>query len=64
MCIWIRNYSSLAHPLVDLTRKGTVFAWHKEQENAMWALKDAIITSPALISIGYSSDHPIFLSIV
>jgi len=29
----------------------------------MQALKDAIITSPALISIDYSSDRPVFLSI-
>jgi hypothetical protein len=63
MRIWIRNYSPLAQPLIDLTRKGAAFIWQEEQESAMQALKDAIITSPALISIDYSSDRPVFLSI-
>jgi len=63
MCIWIRNYSALARPLVDLTHKGTTFVWHEEHESTMQALKDAIITSPALISIDYNSDRPMFLSI-
>ena len=63
MRIWIRNYSALARPLVDLTRKGTTFVWHEEHESAMQALKDAIITSSALISIDYNSDRSVFLSI-
>jgi hypothetical protein len=63
MRIWIRNYSSLARPLVDLTRKGAAFVWQDEHESAMQALKDAITTSPALISIDYPSDRSIFLSI-
>src|SRR6266850_4703963 len=63
MRIWIRNYSSFARPLVDLTRKGAAFVWQEEHESGMQALKDAIITSPALISIDYSSDRPVFLSI-
>jgi len=63
MCIWIQNYSALAHPLVDLTCKGTTFVWNKEHESAMQALKDAIITLSALISIDYNSDCPVFLSI-
>jgi len=63
MRIWIRNYSAFARPLVNLTRKGMAFVWQEEHESAMQALKDAIITSPALISIDYSSDRPVFLSI-
>ena len=53
----------IAHPLVDLTRKGTLFTWQDEHESAMQALKDAITTSPALISIDYTSDLAIYLSI-
>jgi len=34
-----------------------------DNKSAMQALKDAIITSPALISIDYDSDCPMFLSI-
>ena len=63
MRIWIRNYSALARPLVDLTCKGTTFVWNEEHESAMQALKDAIITLSTLISIDYDSDRPVFLSI-
>jgi hypothetical protein len=63
MHIWIKNYSAIAQPLVNLTRKGTTFVWEEEQEQAMQALKDAIINSPSLISIDYSADCPVYLSI-
>jgi len=63
MRIWIRNYSALARPLVNLTHKGTTFVWHEEHESAMQALKEAIITSSALISINYNSDRSVFLLI-
>jgi hypothetical protein len=63
MRIWIKNYSTIARPLVNLTRKGTPFVWEKEHENAMQTLKDAIVHSPALISIDYTSDHTTYLSI-
>ena len=63
MCVWICNYSAIAHPLVNLTHKGTLFTWQDKHKSAMQALKDAITTSPALISINYSSDLAIYLSI-
>jgi len=53
MRIWIRNYLAIARPLVNLTRKGTLFTWQDEHKSVMQALKDAITTSPALISIDY-----------
>jgi len=53
MCIWIRNYSVITRPLVNLTHKGTLFTWQDEHKSVMQALKDAITTSPALISIDY-----------
>ena len=63
MQIWIRNYSAIAHPLVDLTRKNTEFIWQEQHNHAMQELKDAIINSPALIPINYSSTRPVFLAI-
>ena len=63
MCIWIHNYSVIAHPLVNLTCKGTLFTWQDEHKSTMQALKDAIITSLALISIDYSSNLAVYLSI-
>jgi integrase-like protein/reverse transcriptase-like protein len=63
MRIWIKNYLALACPLVNLTRKGQPFVWTAEQDQAMQALKDAIIHSPTLISIDYSSNHPVYVGI-
>jgi hypothetical protein len=63
MRIWIKNYSAIARPLVNLTRKGETFVWQQQHEEAMQALKDAIISSPALVSIDYTSDRPVYLAV-
>jgi hypothetical protein len=63
MRIWIRNYSSIACPLVDLTHKGTTFIWQAQHEEAMQALKDAIIHLSALISIDYASSQSVYLAV-
>jgi len=61
MRIWIKNYSSITHPLVNLTCKGIPFTWQEEHKQAVQTLKDKITQSTALISINYSSDHTIYL---
>ena len=63
MRLWIKNYSSLARPLVNLTRKGQVFEWHQEHNDAMQALKDAIVHSPVLVSIDYTSGRNVYLAV-
>ena len=63
MRIWIKDFSSIAKPLVDLTRKDTDFIWQDEHDCAMEQLKAAIISSPALISINYKSEHKVYLSV-
>jgi hypothetical protein len=63
MRIWIKGYSTIARPLVDLTRKGALFVWQDQHEQAMQVLKDAIIQSPALVSIDYSTDRAVYLSV-
>ena len=63
MRVWIKNYSALARPLINLARKGQPFTWTEEHDHAMQSLKDAIIHSPALISIDYSSDRPVYMGI-
>src|SRR6266850_2601428 len=63
MRIWIKNYSTIAHPLVDLTRKGAPFIWQEEHRQAIQRLKDKITQSPALVSIDYSTDRTIYLSV-
>jgi len=63
MRIWIKNFSAIARPLVDLTRKGAPFIWQEEHEQAMKSLKSAIVHSSALISIDYSTDRTVYLSV-
>jgi hypothetical protein len=63
MRIWIKNYSAIARPLVNLTRKDETFVWEEPHANTMQLLKNAIITSPALISIDYTTDRPVFLAV-
>jgi len=63
MQIWIKNYSTIAQPLVNLTCKGTPFVWHEEHRHAMQMLKDKITQSPALISIDYPADQTVYLSV-
>jgi hypothetical protein len=63
MRIWIKDYSSIARPLVNLTRKETAFVWEDQHADAMQALKDAIVASPALIPIDYTTDRPVFLAV-
>ena len=63
MRVWIKNYSAIARPLHDLTRKNQPFIWNEEHAAAMQSLKDAIVHSPALIPIDYEADCTVYLAI-
>jgi hypothetical protein len=63
MRIWIKDFSLIARPLVDLTRKDADFVWQDEHDRAMEQLKSAIITSPALIPIDYKSERKVYLAV-
>ena len=63
MCIWIKDFSFLAKPLVDLTHKNIDFVWQDEHDRTMESLKEAIIASPALIPIDYKSECTVYLAI-
>ena len=63
MRIWIKDFSLIARPLVDLTRKDADFVWQDEHDRAMEQLKTAIITSPALIPIDYKSERKVYLAV-
>ena len=63
MRIWIKDYSAIARPLVNLTRKGATFVWEAQHAEAMQLLKNAIINSSALVSIDYSTNRPVFLAV-
>ena len=63
MRIWIKDFSTIARPLVDLTRKDTEFSWTPQHNNAMNALKSVIADSSALIPIDYTTSCPVYLAV-
>jgi hypothetical protein len=61
--IFIRNFAQRAHHLVKLTRKNATFEFGKEQLDAQFDLKQALLNSPALRPIDYTSDSPVILAV-
>ena len=61
--IWIQDYSRLAKPLVDLTRKDTEFKWEVAHQEAFLKLKQLVVNAPALQPIDYTSNRPVYLSV-
>ena len=61
--IWIKDYSQIAKPIVDLTRKGANFEWEIAQEKAFISLKELITSAPALKPIDYTCGRNIYLSV-
>jgi hypothetical protein len=47
--VYIRNYASITHPLVMLTRKNVAFHWGVREEQAFADLKRAVKNSPVLM---------------
>src|SRR6202789_4603373 len=61
--IWIKDYSLIAKPLIDLTRKAADFVWGETQEKAFNILKQLVTSAPALKPIDYNSDRKVYLSV-
>lgn len=61
--LFIRNFAHRAHHLVKLTRKGQEFEWTQDQISAQEDLKQALLKSPALRPIDYSSPSPVIVSV-
>jgi hypothetical protein len=61
--IFIKNFSLHAHPLIKLTRKDEPFIFSPEQIKAQEDLKTALLESPALRAIDYTSSAPVILAI-
>ena len=61
--MFIRNFASRAHHLVKLTRKGIGFEFGDEQLAAMDDLKDALVNSPALRPLDYTTGASVILSV-
>ena len=45
---FIPNFSALAWPLHDLTKKGVAFQWMKEQDNIFIKLKEIFLSPPVI----------------
>ena len=56
---FIRNYSTITHPLNELLKDGVKWKWSKEQERMFNELKDKLSSAPVLIH--FSNDLPIKL---
>lgn len=58
---FIQNFSKLAHPLHDLTKKDVLFVWGQSQEEAFKTLKSAFTSEPILAM--WSADRDIQLEV-
>src|SRR6202453_4266202 len=61
--IFIRDFALCANPLVKLTRKDAPFKFGSDQIKAQEDLKTALIESPALRAIDYTSLSPVILAV-
>jgi hypothetical protein len=61
--IFIKGYTLIARPLIQLTRKDAPFEIGPAHLEAIDKLKDAIVNSPALRPIEYDCDRPVILAV-
>ena len=61
--VFIQDFARLAHPLTSLTQKEAPFIFGPEQISVQEGLKAALLTSPALRPIDYTSPAPVILTI-
>ena len=61
--IFIKGYTLVARPLIQLTRKDEPFEIGPSQLDAIAKLKIAIATSPALRPIDYECNRPVILAV-
>lgn len=61
--IFFWNFSQHAHPLIMLTRQNVTFEFSEAQIKAQDDLKAALLASPALRPIDYTSPSPVILAV-
>ena len=61
--IFIKNYATIACPLVHLTRKNIEFTFGKEELVAMEKLKGLVKDSSVIWAIDYASGHEVVLAV-
>ena len=57
---FVKNYSELARPLFDLTKKGKPFIWTECQDTAFMGLQDALTSSPVLLLPDYGRPFTLY----
>ena len=57
---FVKNYSELARPLFDLTKKGELFIWTEPQDTAFTGLQDALTSSPVLLLPDYGRPFTLY----
>jgi len=55
-CRFIMNYSQIAYPLYQLTRKGAFFHWTADCESAFGSLRMKLLTAPVLAYPNFDND--------
>ena len=55
----ISHYSDITKCFNDMTKKGTIFKWTKECDNAFKLLKEKLMEEPVLISPQVNKDYDI-----
>ena len=61
--IWIKDFSAISHPLVHLTKKDVPFDWGEKEQLTMDTLKSAVVSSPAIRPLDYSSSNEVILAV-
>ena len=63
ICIFIKNYTTIACLLVHLTHKDVEFTFGKEELVAMEKLKGLAKNLPAIHAIDYTSGHEVIFAV-
>ena len=61
--IWIKDFTAISRPLVHLMKKDVPFIWRELEQSSMDTLKSAILSSPAIRPLNYSSSNEVILAV-
>ena len=63
ICIFIKNFAMIVHPLVNLIHKNIEFRFGKEELVAIKELKGLVKNSPTIHAIDYASRREVILAV-
>ena len=62
--IWIKDFATISHPLVQLMKNNVPFSWGENEQIAMDTLKSVIIASPAIQPLNYLTANEVILAVL